>query len=89
MANASLNISLPEALKQYVKERVAEENFGTPSDYVRSLIRDDKKRRDQERLDQLLLEGLRSDLEATTPEYLEELRREVSERVAQKRKTGA
>jgi antitoxin ParD1/3/4 len=89
MANASLNISLPEALKEYVKERVAEESFGTPSDYVRSLIRDDKKRRDRERLDQLLLEGLRSDVEAITPEYLEELRREVSERTSRKHKPGA
>jgi antitoxin ParD1/3/4 len=88
MTNTSLNISLPEALKEYVKERVAEENFGTPSDYVRSLIREDKKRRDRERLDQLLLEGLRSDVETITPEYLRELRREVGERIARKRKTG-
>jgi antitoxin ParD1/3/4 len=45
MAMASLNISLPEALKQYVEGRVASGDWGTPSEYVRELIRQDKERR--------------------------------------------
>jgi antitoxin ParD1/3/4 len=42
---ASLNISLPEALKQYVEGQVATGDWGTPSEYVRELIRQDKERR--------------------------------------------
>lgn len=38
----SLNISLPEPLKRYVEERVAEGEYGTPSEYVRDLIRHDR-----------------------------------------------
>jgi antitoxin ParD1/3/4 len=45
MAMTSLNISLPEALKEYVEGQVASGNWGTPSEYVRDLIRQDKERR--------------------------------------------
>jgi antitoxin ParD1/3/4 len=41
----SLNISLPEALKEYVEGQVASGDWGTPSEYVRELIRQDKQRR--------------------------------------------
>jgi antitoxin ParD1/3/4 len=41
----SLNISLPEPLKQYVEGQVASGDWGTPSEYVRELIRRDKERR--------------------------------------------
>jgi antitoxin ParD1/3/4 len=45
MPMTSLNISLPEALKQYVEGQVASGDWGTPSEYVRELIRKDKERR--------------------------------------------
>jgi antitoxin ParD1/3/4 len=60
MSQATMNISLPDSLKEYVKERVEEESYSTPSDYMRSLIREDQKRRDEKRLEQMLLEGLKS-----------------------------
>jgi antitoxin ParD1/3/4 len=41
----SLNISLPEPLKQYVETQVASGDWGTPSEYIRELIRQDKERR--------------------------------------------
>jgi antitoxin ParD1/3/4 len=41
----SLNISLPDALKAYVEGQVASGDWGTPSEYVRELIRQDKERR--------------------------------------------
>jgi putative addiction module antidote protein, CC2985 family len=45
MAMTSLNISLPDALKHYVEGQVASGDWGTPSEYVRELIRQDKERR--------------------------------------------
>jgi antitoxin ParD1/3/4 len=45
MAMTSLNISLPQALKEYVERQVATGDWGTPSEYVRELIRQDKERR--------------------------------------------
>jgi antitoxin ParD1/3/4 len=41
----SLNISLPEALKKYAEGQVASGDWGSPSEYVRELIRQDKERR--------------------------------------------
>jgi antitoxin ParD1/3/4 len=45
MAMTSVNISLPEPLKQYVEGQVAAGDWGTPSEYIRELIRQDKERR--------------------------------------------
>lgn len=45
MPMTSLNISLPEALKEYVEGQVSSGDWGTPSEYVRELIRQDKERR--------------------------------------------
>jgi len=48
-----------------VKKRVNEKQYSNSSDYVRSLIRDDQARRDEDRLEQMLIEGLSSG--AATP----------------------
>jgi antitoxin ParD1/3/4 len=61
MNTATMNVSLPNSLKEYVKGRVdKEERYSTPSDYVRSLIREDQKKHAENSLEQLLLDGLRS-----------------------------
>ena len=45
MAMTSLNISLPEALKDYIEGQVNSGDWSTPSEYIRELIRQDKERR--------------------------------------------
>jgi len=52
-----MNISLPEALKDFVDEQVDARGYGTASEYVRSLIR---KELERQNLKGLLLEGARS-----------------------------
>jgi antitoxin ParD1/3/4 len=59
MAANTVHIALPDPLKAFVEERVAEGEFATPSDYIRSLIREDRERR-RERIEALLLEALDS-----------------------------
>ena len=44
-AMTSMNISFPDPLKAYVEDRVASSDFGTPSEFVRNLIRQDKEQR--------------------------------------------
>ena len=44
MDMTSMNVSLPEELKEYV-EAQTERGYSTPSEYVRELIRQDKERR--------------------------------------------
>ena len=55
-----MSISLPKNLKEHVKQRTIQAHDGTPSDYIRGLIREDLKRHEQERLEAELLKGLRS-----------------------------
>ena len=57
---STMTISLPEDLKQFVKKRSLTAHYGTPSDYIRGLIREDLQRLEQEHLEQELLKGLRS-----------------------------
>ncbi len=59
MSMTSMNVSLPEELKEYVEART-KSGYSTPSEYVRELIREDQKRRAKAKLDALLLEGLKS-----------------------------
>jgi antitoxin ParD1/3/4 len=69
MAMTSLNISLPDPLKAYVEDRVATGDFGTPSEFIRSLIRQDKEQR-RARLEAELLSALKAREISVTPEEL-------------------
>lgn len=81
MAMTSLNISLPESLKEYVEVQVAAGGYSTPSEYLRELLRQDQKQRAEQKLEALLLEGLNSgDPIEITPEYWERKRTQLVER---------
>ncbi|MFP4076057.1 MAG: type II toxin-antitoxin system ParD family antitoxin [Halochromatium sp.] len=70
-----MNISLPDSLKTYVDEQVADRRFGTSSEYVRDLIRRDQ---DRQRLRRLLLDGATSEPGAVAdPTYFDALRERV------------
>jgi antitoxin ParD1/3/4 len=51
----SINISLPESLKQFVDGQIASGRYSSASEYICELIRDDEKRKTEERLEVLLL----------------------------------
>ena len=72
-----MNISLPEALKRFVKERTKTANYSNPSDYVRSLIREDQRRQAAERLFGDLLAKHLTAHPATSPEKVALLRADV------------
>ncbi|MBL8398263.1 MAG: type II toxin-antitoxin system ParD family antitoxin [Candidatus Accumulibacter sp.] len=72
---STMNISLPDSLKDFVDERVSQRGYGTSSEYVRELIR-----RDQDRLQlrNLLLAGASSAPTAPVNEaYFEGMRERV------------
>ena len=60
MEMTSLNVSLPKVLREYVEGQAVAEGYSTPSEYIRELIRDDRKRQAQEKLEAALFEGLNS-----------------------------
>ena len=50
----TMNISLPDSLKGFVEQQVAQGGYGTSSEYVRELIRKDQ---DRAALRRLVIEG--------------------------------
>jgi antitoxin ParD1/3/4 len=78
----TMNIALPDSMKHFVQDRVSEGGYSSVSEYVRELIRADQRRKAEERIDALLLEGLDSGLPIpVTPEYWEEKKRRLTERL--------
>ena len=78
----SMNISLPDPLKQFVDGQLATGRYSSASEYVRELIRADEKRKAKEQLETLLLEGLQgAETELTATEW-GDIRKEALARVA-------
>jgi antitoxin ParD1/3/4 len=74
----TMNISLPELLRDHVHQRVAEGGFANASDFVRALIREDRERQAKAKLEVMLMEGVRSgDPEEADGAYWESLDDEI------------
>jgi antitoxin ParD1/3/4 len=56
----TMNISLPDMMKEFIDTQVQERGYSTSSEYVRDLIRNDQVRQAEQRLAELILEGLES-----------------------------
>ena len=85
----TMNISLPEPLKDFVDAQIASGRYSSVSEYVRVLIREDEKRKAEERLEALLLEGLATQESELTRQDFKDIRKEALARIrARKRKGG-
>ena len=78
----SMNISLPDPLKQFVDEQIAQGRYSSASEYVRELIRADEKRKAEDQLEAKLLEGLNSAETALTAADWKDLRAEALAKLA-------
>ncbi len=56
----SMNISVPESMKEFIEDEVSSGGYGTASEYVRELVRDAKKQKEEERIEKLLLHAIES-----------------------------
>lgn len=79
----SMNISLPEAMREWVEQRISAEGYGTASEYFRALVREDQKRKAGEELDRKLIDALDSGpASPLTPEDWRHVRSAVWARLA-------
>jgi antitoxin ParD1/3/4 len=84
----TMNISLPDPMKEYVEERVNAGAYSSASEYVRELVRADQKRHAKEELEQILLNAMNSgDPFEVTPEMLEDVKQKLRVRAAQRNGT--
>src|SRR5207249_154099 len=79
----TMNVSLPAPLKRWVDERAKKGDYGTSSEYIRHLLRSERRRQLQEETDALLVEGLESGpASEMTHDDWDDIRRAGRERIA-------
>jgi antitoxin ParD1/3/4 len=85
MAMTTLNISLPEKLRDFVESKIERDGYGTISEYVRELIRADE-RLERQRFELLIAEAYSSGQSSPlTPSDIDSARKEVRRRLKSKR----
>ena len=85
----TMNISLPDPMKEYVEEQVSAGGYSSASEFVRELLRSDQKQKANEALERTLLAAL-SEGEAmeATPEWWQSVRDEMTKRTQARKKPG-
>lgn len=77
-----MNVSLPRTLRSFVDERVSGSSYTSASEYVRELIRKDREQRAaNDRIEELLVEGLAS---GPASEWTQDDWSSIRERVAKR-----
>ena len=86
---ATMTVSLPDPMKDWIEEQVKRGDYASTSDYVRDAVRRDRDRRDPnyqytlEEFQQMLEDSANSGIsEKTTKEIFEEARQLVAARRA-------
>jgi antitoxin ParD1/3/4 len=82
-----MNISLPPTLKEWVEDQVNRRGFGTASEYIRQVLREEQERQVRQRIDTALLHGIESG--ASTPmtaQDWKDIRQEGRRRLAKRKK---
>ncbi|KAF3887819.1 MULTISPECIES: ribbon-helix-helix domain-containing protein [Nostocales] len=70
----NINIDIPDKVRVYVEAQVIAGAYNSISEYFLDLVQQDQKRKAQEKLEALLLEGIDSPGQEVTPEYWHSLR---------------
>ena len=79
---ATMTISLPEPMRDFIESEVSSGNYGSASELFREMVRERQKAKTQERLESLLLQGLDSgDPIEVTKEYLERRRKSLQSKL--------
>ncbi len=71
----TMNISLPDPLKQFVDKRLSEGRHSSVSEYVRELIRADERKWAQDQLEAWLMEGMEGPSTPMTKEDWADIRK--------------
>ena len=68
---ATMNVSLPDKMKQWVEDQVQTGRYGNASDYVRDLVRRDQQRAEaRDEFERLIEEGIASGISDMTAEEI-------------------
>ena len=76
----TMNISLPEDMKAFIEAQMTQEGYASASEFFRTLIREEQKRRARQALEAKLLEGLQGPTTVMNREDWDSIEREARER---------
>lgn len=79
----NLNISLPEAMKEFIEDEVSTGRYSTPSEFVRELVREAQNKKTENRQERLI-EALLSGQSVEGDPALADLYRRARDRIDQK-----
>ncbi len=74
---SSVNVELPDSLKQFIAEQTAKGGFGSESDYVQMLVKEAQVREARLLLESKLLDGLKSPVSPLTTGDWDRLKQKV------------
>jgi antitoxin ParD1/3/4 len=78
----TINISLPDQMKEFVDEEMGEGGYRDPSDYFNALLQEQLKRKAEQKLEGFLQEGLATESAAVDQKDWEFIRGELESRLA-------
>jgi antitoxin ParD1/3/4 len=82
----TMNVALPNSLKEYVQQRVEQGGYSSASEYIRELIRLDQRESAQALLEAELLKGLASGPpQRMAADDWSKIRREVKGRISDRK----
>ncbi len=82
----NMSISFPESVREFIEEQVSAYGFGTASEYLRELVLQDKKRKEQEKLEAMLLKAMEGGTGSRLPRIIGNGRKRSLTRVAERRR---
>jgi antitoxin ParD1/3/4 len=77
MSMQTMNISLPDPMKAFVDGQISTGRYSSVSEYMRELIREDEKRKAQDQLEALLLDGMRGEMTPLNSEDFKSIRQQA------------
>jgi antitoxin ParD1/3/4 len=81
----TMNVAISPELKAHVDREIAAGRYASSSEYVRDLIRRDQQAKAEERLAELVREGLESPVEAEDPVFWQKRRETLRRTIAKRR----
>jgi antitoxin ParD1/3/4 len=84
----TMNISLPDDMKAFIEDRVAQEGYASASEYFRDLIREVQRRQAKLELEAKLAEGLQGAPTRMTHKDWQAIEREALEGLAGDKQAG-
>ncbi|MCO5067832.1 MAG: type II toxin-antitoxin system ParD family antitoxin [Kiritimatiellae bacterium] len=82
-----MNITLPDEMKDFVSTEIKQGGYSSASEFIRALIRAYQEKKETEKLERLLLQGLEGGMTPFTKSDMKDIRKRARARLRNLRAT--